>query len=96
MPLHCLAHSRYDILGVRPGSAQQLREQSTLSGNDQSAVDDDVELPLPTFLKFDGSTQSIMNEGSETRCLFGSRTSGLTVDDPDVHSDVLLHVGIID
>ena len=84
--LHRFAHSRYDVLGVRPGSAQELSEQSTLSGNDWSTVDDNVELPAPTLFELDGSSQSVMDEGSETRCLCGDCTSGLAVDDFDVHS----------
>jgi len=85
--LHSFAHNRYDVFGVRPGSAQELGEQSTLSGNNWSTVDEDVELPPPTLFEFDGSPQSIMDEGSETRCLCGSRTSGLAVDDSDVHGE---------
>jgi hypothetical protein len=85
--LHSFAHSRYDVLGVRPGSAQELGEQSTLSGNDWPAVDDNVELPPPTLFELDGSPQSITDEGCETRCLCGGCTSGLAVDDSDVHSE---------
>ena len=84
--LYRFAHSRYDVLGVRPRSAQELSEQSTLSGNDWSTVDDNVELPAPTLFELDGSSQSVMDEGSETRCLCGDCTSGLAVDDFDVHS----------
>ncbi len=85
--LHRFAHSRYDVLGVRPGSAQELSEQSTLSGNDWSTVNDNVELPAPTLFELDGSSQSVMDQGSETRCLCGDCTSGLAVDDSDIHSE---------
>ena len=84
--LDSFAHSRYDVLVVRPGSAQEFGKQSTLSGNDGSAVNDDVELPLPTLFELDGSLQSVMDECSETRCFCCGRTSGLAVDDPDIHS----------
>lgn len=79
-------HGRYDLFGGRPGSAQDLCEQSTLPGYNCSAVDDDLELPLPTLLELDGGLQSIVDEGSETRCLFGGRASGLAVDDSYIHS----------
>ena len=63
--LHSFPHSRYDVLRVRPGPAQEFGKQSTLSGNDWSAVDDDVELPSPTLFELDGRPQSVMDEGSE-------------------------------
>ena len=84
--MHRFAYSRNDVLGVRPGSAQELGEQSTLSGNDWSAVDDNVELPASTLFELDGSPQSITDDGSETRCLCCSCSSGLAVDDSDVHN----------
>lgn len=84
--LHSFAHSRYDVLGVRPGPAQEFGKQSALSGNDWLAVDDDVKLPSPTLFELDGRPQSVLDEGSETRCLCGDRTSGPAVDNPDVHN----------
>ena len=67
--LHSFAHGRYDVLGVWPGFAQKLGEQSTLSGNNCSAVNDDIKLPPPTLFELNGNPKSILNEGSETRCL---------------------------
>ena len=85
-PLHRFAYRRYDVVGVRPGSAQELGEESALSRNDLLAVDDDVELAPPSLLEFNVGVQSSMDVGSETRCLFGRCTSPLTVDYSDVHS----------
>jgi hypothetical protein len=63
--LHSFPHSRYDVLRVWPGPAQEFGKQSTLSGNDWSVVDDDVELPSHTLFELDGCPQSVMDEGSE-------------------------------
>ena len=49
-----LSHSRYDVLGARPGFAQKFGKQSTLPGNDCSAVNDDVELPSPALFDSTG------------------------------------------
>jgi hypothetical protein len=83
--LHGRAHGREDVLGARPRLAQELREQSTLSGNHWPTRDKDIELPQPTLLELNGDPQSVTQEGSETRCLCGGRRSGLAVDDADVH-----------
>ncbi len=85
-PLHRLAYGRYDVVGIRPGSAQELGDESALSRNDLLAVDDDVELAPPSLLEFNVGVQSSMDVGSETRCLCGRCTSRLAVDDSDVHS----------
>ena len=85
--LNSFAHSRYDVFVARPRSTHEFGKQSTLSGNNRSAVHDDLELSLPTPFEFDGSPQSLTDEGGETRCLCGCRTSGLAVYDPNVHSD---------
>ena len=84
-PLHRFAYSRYDVIGLRPGSAQELGKKSAPAGHDWLAVDDDFELTPPSLLEFNGSIQSIMDDGSETRCLPGYCSSRLTVDDSDVH-----------
>jgi hypothetical protein len=70
-PLHCFSYSRYDVVGVWPGSAQELCQESALSGNDLLPVDKDFKLPPPTALKFNGRTQGITDGDSETRCLRG-------------------------
>ncbi len=93
---HGFAHSRYDVLGARPGPAQEHGKQSTLSGNDWASIHDEVELPSPTLFELDRRPQSVTDEGSVTRCLCGDRTSGPAVDDLDIHSAVVLHVGVID
>jgi hypothetical protein len=59
--LNGFAHSSHDVLGVRPGSAQELGHQSTLSRNDGSAVDKNFKLPPPTLFEFHGSPQIILD-----------------------------------
>ncbi len=81
------AHGCQDFLVARPRFAHKLGEQSTLSGNDQPSVHNDVELSKPALFELDGSPQRVLDEGSETRCLCGSCSSGLTVDDSDIHRE---------
>ncbi len=84
--MRCFAYSRYDVVGVWPGSAQDLGEESALAGNDSLPVNKDFELSPPTPLKFNGRIKGITDGGSETRCLGGRRASRLSVDDSDIHS----------
>ena len=81
-----MADSLQDIFIARPGTTQEFGKQSALSGNDRPTIDDDLELPRPALLEFDGSSQSIADQSSETRCFLGDCASGFTVNDSDIHN----------
>jgi hypothetical protein len=81
-------HGRNNVVAFRPGSIQKFREQATFTRNDQPTIHDDVELTLPTFLKFDRQPHSIVNQRSETRCIFsrGAQVSQYTIRMPMLKS----------
>ncbi len=85
--LPSVAYRGQDILVGRPWPRQEQCDQSAFSGNDRLAFDDDLELSDPSFFELDGKPETILDQSSETRRFRGSRTSGLAVDDSDVHRE---------
>jgi hypothetical protein len=82
---HRILHCGNDVVALGPGSVQDLRQQSTLSGSDGTTVHEDIELALPPLLELDGQSQAIVNQRSETRCLARRGGSGVAIDDADAH-----------
>ncbi len=78
-------HGSDDIVGVRPGLAQELGEQPPLAGHDRAAVDQDIELSTTTALELDGTADGVLDPGGVTRRL-RAVASGFAVENPDVHA----------
>lgn len=84
-PLQGTLHGGHDFFVAGPRSPQELGKQSSLTGNDRSAVHDDFKLPESPLFQFYGSRHGVTDEGSETRRLCCARSSRVAVDDLNGH-----------
>jgi len=56
---HSLPDGNYDSFTFGPRAVQESREKPTFARHNRAAVNDDVELPEPTLLQFDGYREPI-------------------------------------
>ena len=83
--LHGSANGLEHFVLIRPGPTEELGDEPTLTGSHRLPVNQDVELPRPSLLHFDGLTEALPDQSGETRRLGRSGRSRVAINDSNRH-----------